>query len=191
MKSRLDPVPMLYPMPAVLVATYRSDGTANAMTVGWTAACNAEPPCIGVAIRNGRQTHANIVARKAFTINIPRADQAVPVDFLGIVSGTTDPDKIEKSGFTTQPAELVDAPIIVECPINVELKLLHALDLGCHTWFVGEVVRIHADDDVLESDRRINVTALNPLVYMSNVKRYAAVGELRETAFSCGRALKK
>jgi flavin reductase (DIM6/NTAB) family NADH-FMN oxidoreductase RutF len=188
MRKRLGPSPIIVPMPAVLVGTYDDDGTPNAMTAGWAAACCHTPPCLGVAVRDSRLTFANIRARRAFTINIPSSDLAVEVDSLGLVSGHQEKGKLARLGLTTVRATIADAPLIECCPVNVECRLLHALPLGTHTWFVGEVVEVHADDQVLSAEGVLDIDALDPLIYATSAGEYRAIGRSLGRAYRIGKS---
>jgi len=187
MRKRLGASPMIFPMPAVLVATYDDDGTPNAMTAGWASACCHTPPCLGVAVRDSRKTFANIRARRAFTVNIASADMAADVDYLGIVSGHQTPDKLARLGLATERAAIVDAPIIERCPISVECRLVHALPLGTHTWFVGEVVEVQADERVVTADGIVDLDALDPLAYATSAGEYRAIGRALGRAYRIGK----
>ncbi|MCK9522332.1 MAG: flavin reductase family protein [Proteobacteria bacterium] len=190
MKIELSNTPLLLPLPTVLVATYGKDDLPNAMTASWASPCNANPPCIGVAIRHSRTTYDNIRVRRGFTINIPTAAQATATDYLGLVSGRKEPDKVARAGFHTARASVVDAPLLAECPLNIELSWRHELDMGCHIWVVGEVQRIHAVRDITTEDGHIDATKLAPLVYLPGVQQYVRIGDVVDKAFSCGRSLK-
>jgi flavin reductase (DIM6/NTAB) family NADH-FMN oxidoreductase RutF len=187
MRKRLGASPMIIPMPAVLVATYNDDGTPNAMTAAWASACCHTPPCVGVAVRDSRKTFANIRARRAFTINIASAEMAVDVDYLGIVSGHQVKDKLERLGLATERAAVVDAPAVERCPISVECRLVHALPLGTHTWFVGEVVEVQADERVVTAEGIIDVDALDPLVYATSAGEYRGIGRAVGRAYRIGK----
>ena len=60
MKKQLDPQPLLFPMPALLVGTYGENRTPDAMTAAWAGVCCSKPVCMGVAIRDTRLTYANL-----------------------------------------------------------------------------------------------------------------------------------
>jgi flavin reductase (DIM6/NTAB) family NADH-FMN oxidoreductase RutF len=189
MKKVLKPQPMLFPMPAVLVGTYCDDGNPDAMTAAWAAACCHKPFCLGVAIRQNRLTYANLKAKGAFTINVPSTSQAEAVDYLGIVSGRDRPDKIAVAGMEVDKGEVVDAPIISSCPVNVECELIGELEIGSHTWFVGEVKHIRADEELVEHDGTLNISDLDPLVYATSVAQYWSLGKPVGKAFNMGKKI--
>jgi flavin reductase (DIM6/NTAB) family NADH-FMN oxidoreductase RutF len=191
MKLKLGASPVVFPLPAILVATYGDDGTPNAMTAAWAASCCHDPPCVGVAVRDKRLTYANIVARQAFTINVPSAGLAREVDYLGIVSGKRQPDKLARIGLQTERCPTADAPLISSCPIAVECRLYEQLRLGTHTWFVGRVIDVHVDAELVGEDGTIDVAALDPLAYATSAGQYHRLGEAIGRAYSIGKALKQ
>ncbi|MBW2276914.1 MAG: flavin reductase family protein [Deltaproteobacteria bacterium] len=190
MKKKLGASPVVFPLPAVLVATYDEDGTPNAMTAAWAASCCHDPPCVGVAVRSNRLTFKNIEARGAFTINIPSTRLAKEVDYLGIVSGKRQPDKLARVGLETEPCPTADAPLLLACPVAVECELYKQLEIGTHTWFVGRVLEVHVDEQVLEEDGTIDVVRLDPLAYATSAGAYHALGKSVGRAYRIGKDLK-
>lgn len=189
MKKRIGPKPMVFPMPAVLVGTYSEDRTPNAMTAAWAAACCLQPPCLGVAINRSRLTFDNIQRIGAFTINVPRTNQAAAVDFLGMVSGKKNPGKLADAGMETTAGSKVDAPIITSCPVNVECKLAGSLALGSHMWFAGEVMEIQVDEQYLLEDGKVDVDLLDPLLYITSLSEYRGIRGRVADAYSVGKKL--
>jgi flavin reductase (DIM6/NTAB) family NADH-FMN oxidoreductase RutF len=63
-------------------------------------------------------------------------------------------DKFAETGFTPMPADEISVPLVGECPINFECRLVHTAHLGSHDWFIGEIVAVHASPEVIgEGDR--------------------------------------
>ncbi len=191
MKKKLGPSPIIFPMPALLVGTYSDDGTPNAMTAAWAAACCHRPPCVGVAVRHNRMTFANLQKQKSFTLNIPRSSQAAQVDYLGMVSGSDEPNKLEVVKFEAEKGEVINAPLITNCPINLECKLVDRLALGSHSWFAGEIVQVHVDEALVQDNGKINVKALDPLIYTTSTTEYHSLGKVIATAYNVGKQLMK
>jgi len=187
MRKRLGASPMIIPLPAVLVATYSEDGTPNAMTAAWASPCCHTPPCVGVAVRDSRKTFSNIRARRAFTINLASADMVADVDYIGLVSGHQVPDKLARIGLATERAAVVDAPVIARCPICIECRLAHAVPLGTHTWFVGEVVEVQADERAVTAEGIVDLEALDPLGYATSAGEYRGLGRPLGRAYRIGK----
>ncbi|MCP4675668.1 MAG: flavin reductase family protein [Deltaproteobacteria bacterium] len=190
MKKQLGPQSMIFPMPALLVGTHNEDGTANAMTAAWAAVCCYKPVCVGVAVRDNRHTFVNINRTKAFTLNVPNTSQTAEVDYLGIVSGLKEPNKVAIAGIETAKG-VVDAPILVSCPVNLECGLLEQVKIGTHTWFIGEVLEAHVDEGLVTENGTVDVDALDPLIYATSAGEYRSIGKPVGKAYSVGKKIKK
>src|ERR1039458_6620324 len=151
MKQSLGAKPLVYPTPVFVVGTYDQEGKPNIMTASWGGICCSKPPCVAVSLRKATYSFASVVERKAFTISIPSEDQAQKADHCGLVSGLTT-DKFAETGLTPVRSNLVDAPYVEECSLVVECKLVHTFELGLHTQFIGEVLDVKADKEVLKAD---------------------------------------
>ena len=186
MMRSLGPRTLVYPHPVFLVGSYDARGVANIMTAAWAGICCSQPPCVAVSLRKATHTHGSIVRGQAFTVNIPRADQVREADYAGIYSGR-DTNKLEALGLTALRSDLVDAPLVAECPVVLECKLVHTFELGLHTQFVGQIVDVKADESVLGPNGLPEITKVDPLIYASGEQCYYRVGERVGPAFSIGR----
>ncbi len=191
MKKKLGPQPIILPMPALLVGTYSNNGTPNAMTAAWTSVCCHKPVCVGVAVRHNRLTFTNLQEKKAFTLNVPNTSQATEVDYLGIVSGAKEADKLAIAGIETVKGEKVDAPILTSCPVNLECRLIDRMDIGTHSWFVGEVLEVHVDEEFVQESGALDIPALDPMIYITSASQYHALGKPIAKAHSVGMKIKK
>jgi len=176
----------IYPAPVLVVGTFDKAGKPNVMTAAWGGICCSAPPCITVSLREATYSHGNIVARKAFTVSIPSAAQVKEADFFGIASGRNT-DKFAATGLTAVAGDLVDAPYVAEFPIVLECKLVHTIELGLHTQFVGEVLDAKADESVLGEDGNPDMAALDPILFAEGA--YYRFGERLAKAFSIGRSV--
>ena len=186
MKRSLGAKTIVYPTPVFLVGTYDAAGKANVMTAAWAGICCSRPPCVAVSLRAATYSHGSIKERAAFTVSIPSAAQVREADYAGIYSGR-DEDKIEALGLTAVRSELVDAPYIEECSLVLECELAHTHELGLHTQFVGQVMDVKADEDVLDERGRTDIRKVAPLIYAPGNQAYFAVGEEVARAFSVGK----
>ena len=187
MRRSLGPATLILPTPVWVVGTYDSEGRPNVMTAAWGGIACSKPPAVSVSLREATYTFANIVDRKAFTVSVPSAHQARQVDFLGMASGR-DVDKFAEAGLTATRSELVDAPYVAEFALSLECRLLHSLKIGLHTLFVGEIVDVKADEEVLV-DGIPTVDLVKPFVFSVGEQAYYAVGDLVGPAFRLGRDL--
>ena len=141
MKKSFGAKTLVFPTPVWVVGTYDGEGRPNAMSAAWGGICCSQPPCLAVSLRKATYTYGNIVARKAFTINVPSETHAREADYIGMVSGKN-VDKFAAAGLTPIRSSLVDAPYIEEFPLVVECRLLHTIEIGLHTQFVGEILDV-------------------------------------------------
>ncbi len=163
----------LYPVPPVLVSC-QSTGPANIITLAWAGVACSDPVIIGLGIRQERHSYGIIKESGSFVVNMPRASQMELVDACGTTSGR-DHDKFGECGFTALPGKLVGAPLIAECPVNLECRVSQVIPLGSHDLFLGEVVWVHYDEECAVNDRFDLVTA-DPLTY--GFGQYYRLGEL-------------
>lgn len=176
----------MYPRPTLLVGS-NVDGKPNFMAVGGGGVANAEPPIIGVPIRHHQHTLKGIYQNLTFSINIPSADLVKETDFCGIVSGSK-VDKVKACGFKVFYRSLATAPLIEQCPINLECKVVHILNLGTHAFVLGEVKGAYVSDDCLTNGKP-DVKKLKPMIFNLEASEYAAFGEVIGKAFSMGKEL--
>jgi flavin reductase (DIM6/NTAB) family NADH-FMN oxidoreductase RutF len=148
MKKSLGAKTLAYPTPVWLVGTYDAEGRPNIMTAAWAGICCSSPPSVAVSLRKATYSYGNIVAKQSFTINIPSEALVKEADYVGMASGR-DLDKFARVKFTPVESDLVDAPYVAECPLVLECKLIHTLEIGLHTQFVGEILDVKADQEVL------------------------------------------
>jgi len=190
MKKSLGAKTILYPTPVMLVGTYDAAGKPNIMTAAWGGICCSSPPCVAVSLRKATYTYGNIVQQSAFTINIPSEKYASTADYCGLVSGKK-ADKFAETGLTPIRSSLVNAPYIDEFPLVLECKLVHQVELGLHTQFVGEILDVKADVNILDGKGVLNVEKLQPFFYAPEANAYYGAGKRLGDAFSIGQALKK
>lgn len=152
--------------PIAMVSTIDGKGRRNIVTLAWVGVLCSEPPTVGISIRPGKYSHDQISQSQEFVVNIPTEDLAAEMEFCGKVSGW-EVDKWEKSGLTPVPAQKVRAPLIAECPINLECVVKRVIPLGVHHLFIAEVVNAHVDEAVLDNEGRVDVLKVKPLLYFA------------------------
>lgn len=185
MKVSLGAKTLAQPAPLWIVGSYDENGKPNAMAAAWGGICCSKPPCIAVSLREERHSYASILARRAFTISVPSASHAAQADYFGIASGK-DIDKFAATGLTPVRSELVDAPYVGEFPLVLECTLLRTESLGMHIQFVGEIVDVKADADVLDEKGYPDAAKVRPLIFTPVTRAYHTVGEYVGQAFEMG-----
>ena len=185
MRKNFGAKPILYPQPVFIIASYDENGVPNAMNAAWGGI--SEENEITMCISASHQTTANVLARKAFTVSMGTEDTVAACDYVGIISGTKEPAKMEKAGFHTEKSAFVDAPLIVELPMAVECVLKSYDPETCR--MVGEVVNVCADESVL-TDGKIDPAKLRPIVFDGMNHSYLTLGGKVGDAFKDGLKLK-
>lgn len=170
-KITKGPSTVLFPVPTVLVTSRREQGEPDIITIAWTGIMNSEPPLVYISVRPvGRHSYRLIKESGEFVINIPSAGQASVVDYCGMVTGGK-VNKFKETGLTPAPALHVKAPLIAECPVNVECRVKQVIPLGSHDVFIGEVLAVHYNKDVLDKKGRPDFEAMQPYGYCSGEYR--------------------
>jgi flavin reductase (DIM6/NTAB) family NADH-FMN oxidoreductase RutF len=187
MKKTLDGVNLLYPTPTTIVGAM-VDGRPNFLTIAHIGIVNhAEPHLISLSMGKSHYTNAGIKENKAFSVNIPSEDLVVATDYVGLVSGK----KIDKSGvFDIFYGNLDAAPMITECPINMECKLYDIYDTPTHDLFIGEIVETYADESVLENGK-VNLARVKPLMFDMSSIQYWSIGETVANCWNVGKKMKQ
>ena len=185
MRKNFGAKPFLYPMPVLIIASYNEDGTANAMNAAW--GCIADMDRVAIYVAGNHKTMANILTRKAFTVSMADAANVISADYVGIVSGNNEPNKMEKAGWHTTQSEFVDAPLICELPMALECELV-SFDTESEL-LIGRIVNVSAEERIL-TDGVIDPVKLNPITYDSVNHAYLTLGEKVGNAFSDGKQMK-
>lgn len=187
MKVSVGAKPFIMPNPVLVIGSYDQNGAANIMTVAWGGICCSVPPCIAISPAKSSRTYKNIITSQAFTVNIPSVSFVAEADYAGIYSGNKE-NKFESLGLTPVRSQIVNAPYIAEFPFALECKVVHIFKIGVRTeQFIGEIVDIKAEEDILGEDRLPDISKVQPLVYDEVGQNYYKTGELLAKAFSVGK----
>ncbi len=172
-----------------VVGTYDKEGRPNIMTAAWGGVCCSDPPCVGISLRKATYSYGSILERKAFTVNIPSASHVRETDYVGIVSGR-ETDKWAAAGLTPIRSDLVDAPYVSEFPLVLECRLVHTIELGLHTRFIGEVADVKAEGNALADDGSLDIEKVDPFFYATGRRAYYRMGVYLEKAHAVGAGLR-
>lgn len=183
MRTNFGAKPMMYPMPVLIIGTYDENGKPDAMNAAWGGISGDTE--IAICLTPSHKTVKNFLKTKAFTVSMATAKQENACDYVGIASGNTTENKIEKAGWHAKKSEFVNAPVFDELPMTLECEV---------TSFEGELLRgkivnVSADESIL-TDGKIDVAKLEPITYDPVNHHYYKLGEIAGQAFSDGNALK-
>lgn len=190
MKKSFGPKTLIFPAPVWCVGTYDSRDVPNIMTIAWGGICCSDPPCVNISLRKATYTYGNIMERKAFTLSVPSRKQAAEADYFGMASGKNE-NKFEKTGFTPVKSEFVDAPYPEEFSMVLECEMIHNLEIGLHTLFVGKILDVKIDEAVLDERNEPDINLVDPFIFTPYYGRYYGIGSFLGQAFGIGKGLMK
>lgn len=162
-------------------------GKPNYCTVAWFTMIDDEPPTIGLVIGKDRRTKDGILENQTFSVSLPSADMAVPVDYVGITSGRQE-DK--SSVFRSFYGKLGTAPMVEECPVAMECELKQIVELEGTDLVIGEIMEVYAEERAYHGNEPDPVV-LDPLMYLSSAAAYHRLGERVADAFKVGKHYRK
>ena len=187
MRTKINLTEGIFPMPVLMVATYKEDGSVNVMNAAWGTM--QERGTVALNLTETHKTVENIKKRKAFTVSIADAAHVAEADYFGVESGNKVPDKLKKSGLTACKAESVDAPVINEFPLCLECEFIEYQnnEYGCGV--IGKVVNVTADERVMV-DGKVDVSLVDAIAFDPYTHGYYRVTERVGEAFRDGLKLK-
>lgn len=123
-------------------------GRANPMTIGWgEVGIVWSRPVFTVLVRRSRYTHGCLHASDSFTVNVPRIDGLQEeLLFCGTKSGR-DLDKAEACGLTLVAGRRVNTPIIEECVLHYECRIVARKQLEAGDFALPEVLKKYYETD--------------------------------------------
>ncbi len=123
----------------------------NIITLAMCHVFSFKPPYLGIGVAPRRFSHGLLKESNEFAVNIPDKSMLRPTEICGSKSGRN-VDKFEASGLTREKASRISAPLIAECPVNIECVKVKDIEAGDHTWFIGEMVASHKDENYDKAD---------------------------------------
>ena len=151
------------PVPPVMVSCGDME-CSNIVTVAWTGTVNTKPPMTYISLRPSRHSYGIIKEKGEFVINLTPTSLIKKADYCGIYTGKK-VNKFEKCGFTKAEATEVSAPLIEECPINLECKVKDIIPLGTHDMFLAEIVAVHVDEALVDGEGKLHLEKADLTAY--------------------------
>jgi flavin reductase (DIM6/NTAB) family NADH-FMN oxidoreductase RutF len=190
MKIKLGSIPYVYPIPIVLAGA-NIRGRPNYATLGDCGVMGIKPPLVYVSLHKEHYTTRGVLENGTFSVNFPSTELLSITDYCGLVSGK----EVDKSElFVTFYGELRTAPMIDECPVNLECSVVHDFSIEHRHIFVGEVVQAYVGQEYLaESGEHRSVadlTRLDPIIYALD-NRYYRIGDPIGVGYREGKAFQQ
>ncbi len=184
-KVRYSANVFMYPMPVTLLGV-NVNSVPNFMALSWVSRVNANPPLIGCGVGKHHYTNRGFLENKTFSINFPTAGMIEKTDYCGLVSGkTTDKSALFDIFF----GDLKSAPMISECPLSLECRLVNTVDNPTNNFYIGEIVASYTEEKYL-TDGHPDIKKINPLLLTMPDNHYWSIGEYMGDAWKAGKNLK-
>ncbi len=145
------------PSPLFLVTSYKSNGKPNACMQSWATFTGNEKGFYAIlsAVNKKGHLYQTLKERKEAVINFMSLD-LYDQCMATIRNNKFDQDELSSSGLTAVPASMVNAPMVEECFMNLECKLLWEKDIkegDEYTMMCLEVINVHIDEDHLDENK--------------------------------------
>jgi flavin reductase (DIM6/NTAB) family NADH-FMN oxidoreductase RutF len=174
-----------YPMPVSLVGSH-VNGKPNFLTVAWFTMVSYKPPRVAIALGKRHYTNPGIKENKTFSVCLPAEDMVEATDYCGIVSGKKS-DKSEV--FDLFYGEQKTAPMIRDCPLSMECRLVEIIESSMNEIFIGEILGIYTEERFL-TDGKPDFSKLKPLILSQTDTTYWRLGESVAKAWNIGKKYK-
>lgn len=183
MKKKVGNQNLLYPMPVTIVGALVNE-KVNFLNVAHVGILNASSPyLISLGMVKSHFTNQGIKENKTFSVNMPSRKQIIEVDYVGLVSGK----EVDKSNvFEVFYGDLKTAPIIKNCPLSMECRLVDIYDLKTSEIFIGEIVSSYAQAEMLVNGQ-VDLAKVDPLLFDMNSKQYFSLGEIAGKCWNDGK----
>jgi len=113
-------------------------------------------------------TNDGIKNNGTFSVNIPSVRMVKETDYWGLFSGKI---KDKTGSFKNFYGKLKTAPMIEECTVNMEGKLIKKVDFPSHDVFVGWIVATYCDETVLTKGE-VDFVKVQPILFVVNDRYY-------------------
>ncbi len=171
--------PSVLPGQIVVVSTVNAQGRPNLAPKSWITMAAFAGPMLAFGCNTGHTTCQNIQATGTFVINIP-AEQDVERTWALI--RTSGEERIQQSGFTLIPSQMVAPPLVAECRAHLECEFDSLKQFGDEVLVFGRVVAASIDANCLAGEPVQQYCALRPIFFLED-GTYGAI----ETAKQIGR----
>ena len=184
MKRKLGAKNCLYPMPTTLVGAM-VEGKPTFITIAHVGIMDLGSVSLGM--NKIHYTNAGIKESGTFSVNIPTVEMVKETDYCGLVSGKN----VDKAAlFEVFYGNLKTAPMIEECPVNMECRLVQTVDFPRHDIFIGEIVEAYCEERCL-TEGIVDLSKIQPILFAMNDKSYWKLGERLARAWHVGKGFKK
>jgi len=150
----------LQPLPKVLVSCRGLDGEENVLAVAYCGNCSYDPPMVMVGIVPSRYSYKMIKESGCLVVNLATKDYMETFNYLG-KNSKRDGDKLKEMKVKLEDGVKVKAPIMSDCPVNIECKIVDSVMTGSHEMFICNIEYVHAKEDLIDDESNIDFSQLD------------------------------
>ncbi len=186
--KNFSPKAWLLPQPVLIIGTYNSDGTPNAMNAAWAGQWDMKEIMISMG---SHATTANLNRCGEFAVAFATVDTMVASDYVGIVSAKNNHDKLAKTGWNVIKSANVNAPVFDCFPMTLECRIKEKLyESSTGYYIIAEIVNILCDEKFLGEDGKPDIEKMQLITFDPVHNGYISLGRRVGDAFSSGKTLK-
>lgn len=185
-KIKIDQRFSPYQMPCAIIGTI-VEGKPNFMLCTWLSRVNRDPPVWMVSINKKHYSMNGIKLNSNISINFPSTALIMKIDYIGITSGK---DKDKSSLFNMFYGD-TKVPMIIECPLTIEVFVKDLIELSDHFIVLGNAINSYFDEKC-QTNGVLDIKKMKPVIYTGVEKNqtYWSVGEKLGDAFKLGKEYK-
>lgn len=173
------------PQPVLIIGTYDESGKPNAMNAAWGGQWDMKEIVISLG---SHQTTDNLKVNPEFTVTFATVKTMAASDYVGIVSGRNTVDKMARTGWTSEKAPNVNAPVFKEFPMTLECRVKEKIDEDSSGYYlVAEIVNILCNEEYLAEDGKPDVERMELITFDPVHHTYIQLGKTVGKAFSIGK----
>jgi len=171
------------PRPIAWITTVSSDGVRNAAPYSFFNMMGSEPPLVAVGLMRRpdgsyKDSARNILDTGEFVVNLVSESDAPNMN-LTCIDAPPDFDELDAANLSTEPSSLIAPPRIASAPVSMECRLYQSFEAGLTTVVLGEVLRFHIHDDLVDADRlHVDSLAMNLVARMHGAGWYTRCKDL-------------
>lgn len=167
----------ILPVTPILTTVAGAEGKPDDITVAWTGIACSDPPLITLGLRKGLTAHDLLLKSREFVCNVPVKGMLEAFDRIDMGSRQA-VDKFDLGGLTREKASVVLAPLIRESPVNVECRVEQVVEFGgSHTLFIGRVVAVHFEENVVNEKGELDIEKIQPFVMCAGSGEFWDLGK--------------
>lgn len=171
------------PRPIAWLTTASLAGERNAAPYSFFNMMGAEPPLVAIGLMRRpdgsyKDSAQNIVDTGEFVVNLVGEPDAAAMN-VTCIDAPAGFDELDYAGIATVPSLVVAPPRIASAPVAMECRLFERVDAGLSTIVLGEVLRFHIRNDLVDAEKlHVDTLAMQLVARMHGAGWYARTTDL-------------